>query len=127
MKKFDYNGRKNICGNRVRCLRTARRWSQAALAAKMQTQGVIMEQDVVSKIESGDRLVTDYEVRAFAAVFGVAFENLIETKNERPSGPEPEGRFFLLDNILPVVYNKHQKEGDSQCQRRRQPQTNAIT
>lgn len=39
------------------------------LAAKMQTQGVIMEQDVVSKIESGDRLVTDYEVRAFAAVF----------------------------------------------------------
>ena len=31
-----------------------------------------------SKIESGDRLVTDYEVRAFAAVFGVAFENLIE-------------------------------------------------
>ena len=62
----------------VRCLRTARRWSQAALAAKMQTQGVIMEQDVVSKIESGDRLVTDYEVRAFAAVFGVAFENLIE-------------------------------------------------
>lgn len=74
VKKFDYNGRKNICGNRVRCLRTARRWSQAALAAKMQTQGVIMEQDVVSKIESGDRLVTDYEVR----VFGVAFENLIE-------------------------------------------------
>ena len=78
MKKFDYNGRKNICGNRVRCLRTARRWSQAVLAAKMQTQGVIMEQDVVSKIESGDRLVTDDEVRAFAAVFGVAFENLIE-------------------------------------------------
>lgn len=78
MKKFDYNGRKNICGNRVRFLRTARRWSQAALAAKMQTQGVIMEQDVVSKIESGDRLVTDYEVRAFATVFGVAFENLIE-------------------------------------------------
>lgn len=78
MKKFDYNGRKNICGNCVRCLRTARRWSQAALAAKMQTQGVIMEQDVVSKIESGDRLVTDYEVRAFATVFGVAFENLIE-------------------------------------------------
>ena len=28
--------------------------------------------------KSGDRLVTDYEVRAFAAVFGVAFENLIE-------------------------------------------------
>ena len=78
VKKFDYNGRKNICGNRVRCLRTARRWSQEALAAKMQTQGVIMEQDVVSKIESGDRLVTDYEVRAFAAVFDVAFENLIE-------------------------------------------------
>ncbi len=78
VKKFDYNGRKNICGDRVRCLRTARRWSQATLAAKMQTRGVIMEQDVVSKIESGDRLVTDYEVRAFAAVFGVSFDDLVE-------------------------------------------------
>ena len=82
MKKFDYNGRKNICGNRVRCLRTARRWSQAALAAKMQTQGVIMEQDVVSKIESGDRLVTDYEVRAFASVLQIPSEDLLDPEEE---------------------------------------------
>lgn len=75
MKKFDYNGRKNICGNRVRCLRTARRWSQAALAAKMQTQGVIMEQDVVSKVE--DWLNTyPREILGFLsadAVFSTAF------------------------------------------------------
>ena len=41
-----------------------------------------MEQDVVSRIESGARLMTDYELRAFAAVLDVPLESLFppETK-----------------------------------------------
>ena len=78
MKKFDDEGQKNICGERVRALRLAKRWSQAALAAKMQTEGVIMEQDVVSRIEAGDRLVTDYELRAFALILGVEPNDLLK-------------------------------------------------
>lgn len=79
MKKFDFEGQKNICGDRVRALRQAKRWSQGTLAVKMQTEGVIMEQDVVSRIESGDRLVTDYELRAFAAVLGTDPNDLLNT------------------------------------------------
>ena len=52
---------------------------------------------------SGDRLVTDYEVRAFAAVFGVAFENLIE--DEEMNGLPDQNRradFFCL-----IIYYRY--------------------
>ena len=83
MKKFLYHGKKNICGDRLRQLRLMRRLSQAALAAKMQTEGVPMEQDIISRIESGERLVTDYEAYTFAKLLGVSLDELIV-----PSGQE---------------------------------------
>lgn len=83
MKKFEFNGQKNICGEQIRMTRLSKRMSQATLAVKMQTEGVIMEQDVVSRVESGDRLVTDYEARAFAAVLGVTLEQLFEPDDKK--------------------------------------------
>ena len=53
MRKFEFEGQKNVSGDRIRELRLRARLSQAALAAKMQTEGVIVEQDVISRIESG--------------------------------------------------------------------------
>lgn len=72
MKKFQYEGKGNISGDRVRELRLRARLSQSALAAKMTTEGVIMEQDVISRIESGSRLVTDYELLALTRSFAVS-------------------------------------------------------
>lgn len=72
MKKFQYDGKGNISGDRVRELRLRARLSQSALAAKMTTEGVIMEQDVISRIESGSRLVTDYEILALTRIFAVS-------------------------------------------------------
>lgn len=77
MKKFQYEGKSNISGDRVRELRQRRRLSQSALAAKMQTEGVIVEQDVISRIESGTRLVTDYELLALTKIFEVSSDWLI--------------------------------------------------
>ena len=57
MKRFQFEGKGNISGDRVRELRLRARLSQSALAAKMTTECVIMEQDVISRIESGARLV----------------------------------------------------------------------
>lgn len=45
--------------------------SQSALAAKMQVEGVLLERDSISRIESGERFVADYELRVFAKVLGV--------------------------------------------------------
>ena len=77
MKKFQFEGKGNISGDRVRELRLRARLSQSALAAKMTTEGVIMEQDVISRIESGSRLVTDYELLALTRSFAVSADWLI--------------------------------------------------
>ena len=78
MKIYDYNGKKNLCGNRIReaCLR--QRLSQYDLAARLQTQGILIEQDSISRIEIGTRFVADYEVKVLAKVLNVPLEWLLE-------------------------------------------------
>lgn len=62
MKIYDYKGRKNISGNRIREARLKKRLSQADFAAKLQIAGITMERDSVSRIEIGTRFVADYEL-----------------------------------------------------------------
>lgn len=68
MKIYDYNGKKNICGERIREARLKRRLSQSDLAARVQVEGVIMERDSISRVEIGTRFVPDYEIPIFAKV-----------------------------------------------------------
>lgn len=84
VKKFQFEGKGNVSGDRIRELRLKARLSQAALAAKMQTEGVIAEQDVISRIESGSRLVTDYEILVLTRIFNVSADWLIGTEREPP-------------------------------------------
>ena len=77
MRKFEFEGQKNVSGDRIRELRLRARLSQAALAAKMQTEGVVVEQDVISRIESGSRLVTDYELLVLTRIFSTTADWLI--------------------------------------------------
>ena len=72
MKIYDYNGNKNICGQRVYEARTRNHITQFDLAARLQTQGVTIERDSISKIESGKRFVADYEVVILAKVLNVS-------------------------------------------------------
>ena len=74
LKIYDYEGAKNISGERIHQARTVMRLSQADLAARMQVNGVTIEREAISKIETGDRFVTDYELLTFAKVFGVSME-----------------------------------------------------
>ena len=78
MKIYDYNGKKNLCGNRIREARLRHRLSQYDLAARLQTQGILIEQDSISRIEIGTRFVADYEVKVLAKVLNVPLEWLLE-------------------------------------------------
>ena len=71
MKKFLYHGKKNICGDRIRIARLSKRLSQSDLARLLQLKGVSTERDIISRMEMGDRLVTDYEVVTIAEVLEV--------------------------------------------------------
>ena len=77
MKIYDYNGRKNLCGDRVREARARLNITQADLAARLQVAGVIMERDSVSRIEIGTRFVTDYELMVLSQILNVSVQWLL--------------------------------------------------
>ncbi|MBR7142921.1 MAG: helix-turn-helix transcriptional regulator [Clostridia bacterium] len=72
MKIYDYDGRKNICGDRVHEARCKHRLTQSDLAAKLQVNGIVLERDSISRIEIGTRFVADYELRELAKVLHVS-------------------------------------------------------
>ncbi len=72
MKIYDFNGKKNISGDRIREARLKKRLSQSDLAAKLQTEGIIIERDSISRIEIGTRFIPDYELPIFAKVLNVS-------------------------------------------------------
>lgn len=71
MTIYDYFGQVNIVGGRVKQRRTELGMTQEILVAKLQTEGVDILQKSVSRIETGDRIVTDYEVLSLAKVLKV--------------------------------------------------------
>ena len=82
MKIYDFGGKKNISGDHIHQMRTARRLSQADLAARMQVEGIMIEREAISKIETGDRFVADYELVGFAKVLGVTVLWLTEQEEK---------------------------------------------
>ena len=72
MKIYDFNGSKNICGNRVKEARKRAKLSQQELAAKLQVANINIERDSVSRIEIGTRFVADYELKALAEILEVS-------------------------------------------------------
>ena len=77
MKIYDFNGKKNICGKRVKAARSKLKLSQENLAARLQVEGINIERDSVSRIEIGTRFVADYELLALAKILGVSLEYLV--------------------------------------------------
>lgn len=81
MKIYNFNGRNNISGERVREARQKKRLSQSELAARMQVEGVLVERDSISRIEIGTRFIPDYELPVLARALGVSVEWLLGMKD----------------------------------------------
>jgi len=62
----------NVAGPHVRALRLERGMSQEQLAAKLQLLGYSIGQKAISRLETGDRVVTDYELLLLAQALGVS-------------------------------------------------------
>jgi len=65
---MEHYGNKNIVHKRLKAARKKARLSQDDLAAKMQTLNVNIDQQMISRIERNQRIVTDYEVVCFSKV-----------------------------------------------------------
>lgn len=77
MKIYDYNGKKNVCGERIHEARCKLHMTQSELAAQLQIAGIIIERDSISRIEIGTRFVADYEIREFARILKVSVDWLL--------------------------------------------------
>ena len=82
MKIYDYNGKKNLCGPRVKQARRLQGLSQSDLAARLQVEGVIIERDSISRIEIGTRFIADYELLIIAKCLNVSPEWLLGLTDE---------------------------------------------
>ncbi len=72
------DGLNNLCGKKIATLRTAMKISQRELADRMQLVGLDIDKNAIQRIECGKRFVTDIEIVAFAKVFRVPPESLLE-------------------------------------------------
>lgn len=72
MKIYDFNGKKNISGQRIREARIKLHWPQKALAVRLKLEGVELERDSISRIEIGTRFVADYEIKMLAKVLNTS-------------------------------------------------------
>ncbi len=71
------DGLNNICGKNISNLRIEMKISQRELADKMQLVGIDIDKNAIQRIECGKRFVTDIEIVAFAKVFNVNIEKLL--------------------------------------------------
>ena len=70
------DGKNNICGKRIR------ETSQRELARMMQLAEIDIDKNAIQRIESGDRFVTDIELRVFAQVLKVSYEDLLDDETK---------------------------------------------
>ena len=74
-------GRNNLCGTQVKRLREALpgQISQKKLADMLQIAGLDLDKNAVQRIESGQRFVTDIELKILVKVLGVTYQELLDT------------------------------------------------
>ena len=72
MKIYKPDGRCNVSGERVKAARERAGISQEQLAAKIELTGLSITQKAVSRIETGDRVVADYELQYLADALGTS-------------------------------------------------------
>lgn len=69
----------NLCGAQVRQRRKELHLSQEALAARLQLMGLEIQQKAISRMETGERIVPDYELPLLAAALETDIVTLLQT------------------------------------------------
>lgn len=78
MKIYNYHGRANICGTKIRELRKQHKLSQEDFAARLQLAGIDLDQKAISRIECEKRFLADFELREIARILQISLDELAE-------------------------------------------------
>lgn len=71
MKIYEFEGKSNISGERVKISRKRMGINQSQLAARLQVKGIQLNQKAISRIETGERVIADYELIYLAKALNV--------------------------------------------------------
>ena len=78
MKQRTNTNGKNLVGDRLKILRAEKNFSQRDLARELQLIGIDMDKNVITRIETNKRYVTDFELQALKEIFNVSYDYLID-------------------------------------------------
>lgn len=73
-------GKKNLISDNLIEFRKAHNLSQRDLAKELQLRGCDMDKNIITRIETQKRYVTDIELQKLCEVFQVTFEELTKQK-----------------------------------------------
>lgn len=82
MKRIIDGKKTNITGKRIKAARIKAGLSQQQLSDKLELSAVYVCRGSVSRIENGERAVTDIEIDAISKVLGVTLNYLFGRNNE---------------------------------------------
>ena len=80
MKQRTNTNGKNLIGGRLKALREKSKFSQRDLARELQLIGIDMDKNVITRIETNKRYVSDFELQALKQIFMVSYDYLIDGK-----------------------------------------------
>lgn len=83
MKIYLYHGKCNLAGEKIRIARERKGLSQEALAAAVQLLGLEINQKAISRVETGQRVLPDYELSYYAKALGVDVLWLLEPLEDK--------------------------------------------
>lgn len=76
-------GEKNLISSRLKELRQIHGMSQRDLARALQLSGIDMDKNVITRIETNKRYVTDLELKAISELFHVSYDYLIDGEEKK--------------------------------------------
>lgn len=75
-------GEKNYTAKQLKILRKKHNLSQKGLAEVLQRAGVDVDKNVITRIETNKRYITDIELKALTEIFHVSYDYLVEGKEK---------------------------------------------
>lgn len=80
MFKNKNNSSNNLCGKNIKSIRQSHipKLSQRGLSDLLQLAGLDLDKNAIQRIESGQRFVTDIELKAISKVLNTSLDYLLE-------------------------------------------------
>ena len=67
-----YNGKLNVTGKKIKFYREKNGWSLSELSNRLMLQGIDIPKSSLQRMETGGRVIRDYELAGFSKVFKVS-------------------------------------------------------